>query len=114
MPKFNERNAVLTDGVWLPKTLFYFDNSKQKSVSPASSFNPASALDGEGFQASTSPSKALLKKALVFDQKSLADCKSYGDKIALLKRLQIAGFEIFFCAAAESGGQIKFTSLPAI
>ncbi|MBP7709806.1 MAG: AAA family ATPase [Rickettsiales bacterium] len=111
MPKFNERNAVLSDGVWLPKTLFYFDNSKQKSVSPASSFNPASALDGEGFQASTSPSKALLKKALVFDQKSLASCKNYGDKIALLKRLQIAGFEIFFCTSGESGGPNKIHKL---
>ena len=46
------------DGIQLPEFLFlfYFDDSKSKSISSAAAFHPAAAaIDGDGFIVTTSP-----------------------------------------------------------
>ena len=93
MPKFIEDNGIL-----LPEFLFYFDTSKSKSISPAANFNPATALDGGGFESSTSPSKQPVKRPVIIDQTSLQHL-DYGEKIALIKRLKIADFKILLRVA---------------
>ncbi len=93
MPKFIEDNGIL-----LPEFLFYFDTSKSKSISPAANFNPATALEGGGFESSTSPSKQPVKRPIIIDQTSL-QYLDYGEKIALIKRLKIADFKILLRVA---------------
>ncbi len=82
----------------MPEFLFYFDTSKSKSISPAANFNPATALDGGGFESSTSPSKQPVKRPIIIDQTSLQHL-DYGEKIALIKRLKIADFKILLRVA---------------
>jgi hypothetical protein len=95
MPIFNKNNAVLDDGIYLPSFLFYSEKPKSKNISPAASFNPAAALEGAPFKSSISPSATPRKKTLIIDRESLSKIPEYGEKIALLKRLQVAGFKIF-------------------
>jgi hypothetical protein len=101
MPAFTKDNSVLCDGVLLPKFLFYFDNIKSKSVSPVARFNPVSAFSGQAFQSSISPSKIPQKKTIIIDRNSLTNLPDYGERIALLKRLKIAGFEIFLLSPTK-------------
>ena len=90
MPNFIEDNGIL-----LPEFLFYCDNSKSKSDSPAAAFNPAAAIEGNGFEVTTSPSLQPTKRSIIIDEYSLASYPEFGERIALIKRLKIAGFKIF-------------------
>ncbi len=95
MPRFNKHNSVLDDGIYLPNFLFFAEKPKSKNISPAAAFNPSSALEGSPFQSSISPSAIFRKKTLIIDKNSLSKIPEYGERIALLKRLQVAGFKIF-------------------
>ena len=112
----NKDNYILYDGIWLPKDLFYIEDEKSESVSPHANFEPDSALKGKAFNASFLPSGNPKKKVLVID----ADFQSkqhserilwFGDLAALLKRLQIAGFEIFLRSQPTSQNQSNFHKL---
>ncbi len=108
---FHSRNAVLDDGIYLPKFLFCSSESNSKSISPAATLNPATAVDDQPFCTSTSPSSSLTKKALIIDQDSLEIYESYGERIALLKRLQLAGFKIFLRSAPTAENPSVFHEL---
>lgn len=95
MPPFIEEDAIL-----LPDFLFYFDDLKSKSISPAASFNPTAAVAESGFQSSSSPSNKPNKRIIVLDKSSVSNLE-YGEQIALVKRLQLAGFSIFLCCSSE-------------
>ena len=95
MPQFIEEDAIL-----LPDFLFYFDDLKSKSISPAASFDPTTATSSGGFQSSSSPSNNPNKRSIILDKSSVSNLE-YGEQIALVKRLQIAGFSIFLCCSSE-------------
>jgi MoxR-like ATPase len=100
---FNSTNAIKIGEIWLPQFLFYQNQSRSKSISPAAALNPETAVDGHGFETSTSPSSEPLKKTLVIDVNSLEFvCFDYAEKIALLKRLKVFGFEVFLCLPNQS------------
>lgn len=85
------------DGVTLnlPEFLFYQNSAKSKSVSPAASFDPASALSGEPFKSATSPSSQLNKRPIIIDSSSFPGIPNIAESIALIARLKNAGFQIY-------------------
>jgi hypothetical protein len=112
MSAFTKNNALLCDGVLLPKFLFRFDVvKKSKNVSPFAGFNPVAALNDCAFETSISPSSVPKKKTLIIDQDSLANFPDYGERIALLKRLKIAGFEIFLRSVPTAQNPSHFHKL---
>lgn len=113
-------NKVILDNLNLDKELFYFEDSKQKSISPAAAFKPAGALDGQAFQTSTSPSVELKKKTLIIDKSTLTKNLIAGHRdpsvaflgvVGILKRLQLSEFEIFLCSNQKQENGTKFHKL---
>ncbi len=99
-------NFIEDDGILLPEFLFYFDDSKSKSDSPAAAFNPAAAIEGNGFEVTTSPSNQPTKRSIIIDESSLASYPEAGERIALIKRLKIAGFKIFLRGRPADNGNV--------
>lgn len=99
-------NFIEDDGILLPEFLFYFDGSKSKSDSPAAAFNPAAAIEGNGFEVTTSPSNQPTKRSIIIDESSLASYPEAGERIALIKRLKIAGFKIFLRGRPADNGNV--------
>ena len=97
-------NFIEDDGILLPEFLFYFDDSKSKSDSPAAAFNPAAAIEGNGFEVTTSPSNQPTKRSIIIDESSLVSYPELGERIALIKRLKIAGFKIFLRGRPADNG----------
>ena len=107
-----DQDCFLEDGIYLPSFLFLAKN-QAAAVSPASSFNPAGALENDAFQSSISPSQSLKKKKIIIDKDSFGFLLEEGERIAFLKRLQVAGFTIFFRGAENQNGVADFYKLEA-
>ena len=107
-----DQDYILEDGIYLPSFLFLAKN-QAAAVSPASSFNPAGALENDAFQSSISPSQSFVKKKIVIDKDSFGFLLEEGERIAFLKRLQVAGFTIFFRGAEDENGVADFYKLEA-
>ncbi len=120
-PKRTGYDLIIYDKLILSEELFSLEDSKQKSISPAAAFKPAGALDGQAFQTSTSPSAELKKKTLIIDKSTLGknlDLYRYQDSstaflrvVGVLKRLQLAEFEIFLCSNQNQENGTKFHKL---
>jgi hypothetical protein len=89
-----EQNLIEDQGIFLPKFLFYSNEKESRSISPAARFDPISALNGIPFQNSTTPSQEKIKKKIIIDSASFRKDNDLGEQIALISRLQNAGFEI--------------------
>ena len=89
----------------LPNWLYSFkDNSKSKSVSPVAVFRPAGAMQGKGFESSTSPSQAPTQKIIII-QKPLVYWDGYvGNTIAFIAKMKQLGFDVRLCL---EDGQFK-------
>ncbi len=72
MPSFDQKGVVLDNGIELPEFLFFFDSKKSKNISPAATFNPASALEGKAFENISSPSNKAIKKSLIITKYSFS------------------------------------------
>ena len=113
--------AILYNNVWWPNFLFSFlKNSKQQSTSPAATFNPASALSssGKALEISIPPSNEPKKRTLIIDADSFEPDNSldldkiyFSQQVALLKRLQVEGFEIFLRSDQTKENQSNFHKL---
>jgi hypothetical protein len=120
-PQRTGYHRIIYDNLNLDEELFYFEGSKQKSISPAAAFKPAGALDGQAFQTSTSPSAELKKKTLIIDKSTLTknlklcgyqdSSEAFSRVVGILKRLQLAEFKIFLCSNQKQENGTKFHKL---
>jgi hypothetical protein len=85
--------------IFLPNFLYYFNDSKSKSISPTASFSPAGALSGDPFQNSSSPSKSPTKKTIIIEKPLYYGPSFTGNTIAFIKKLKILGFDVQLCLA---------------
>ena len=85
------------DGLKLPDYLFGH-KKHQRSTPPTAVFDPVTALaGGAAFASATAPSQQLTLKRIIIDQSSnFFHRLDNGKKIALLKRLKLAGFSVYF------------------
>ena len=102
---------ILKDGIYLPSFLFLEKKQQENIVSPVSGFRPDGALEGSAFQSSVSPSQGFVPKKIFIDKDSFGFLLEEGERIAFLKRLQIAGFTIFFRGAEDERGVAPFYEL---
>jgi len=82
----------------LPKTLFHFNASKSKSISPSTPFNSAAAVSVEGnaFKSLISPSQEPSQKVIILDRNSFSQPMAFDKAIAFVARLKNSGFQIYF------------------
>jgi len=94
-----------------PDWLFCEEEKKSSNgVSPAAVFDPVGAAEnGAAFATSTSPSAALEKKKIILSKTLLSQFSldNTGEIIAFIKRIQLAGFDVYLCH--EERGENNFS-----
>lgn len=79
----------------LPDFLFYTPKAKSKSTPPHAIFDPSTALSGDAWHSSTTPSSKPEKRSIIIDNSSFPDLPPVADFLAFVTFLKDAGFEIY-------------------
>ncbi len=98
------KKYIEADGVLFPDWLFHFSGSKKADVSSAAELVVEAAVEqgkDQAFQASTSPSDLPAKKTIILDRNSFSEFTFTGERIALIKRLKLAGFDVRICVGED-------------
>jgi hypothetical protein len=94
------RDFIKLDDLILPDWLFYLNSSRKNTIPSTAELIVEAAVEQgktQAFQASTAPSQDINKKTIIIDKNTFSKEKEIHQKIAWIKRLKLAGFDITLC-----------------